>query len=201
MANDSTTAGFIVPEIEPTGDDPLDDQLHDTITGIVGRIDPSLVRPRWQPNPANIPMFPTNWIAFGVVGTDPDVFAYEGHDPEFLENGTDVSTTRVERDELLSVLISFYGPQAMANDARLRAGLDLAQNRSLLHSMGIGFVEYQAPRKIPALTKETWVPRVDAILVLRRRSVHRYNIRTLDDAASQLDNEYYLTPIKIPPAP
>lgn len=204
MSNDSTTAGFLTPEIEPSADALLDSQLHDTIEGIVGRVDGSLIRPRWQPNPPTTPPFPTNWIAFGVVTAEPDVFAYEGHDPQFVttdDDQVDVSTTRVERDELLNVLISFYGPQAMANDARLRAGLDLSQNRALLHSMGIGFVEYQPPRKIPALTKETWVPRVDATLVLRRRSVFRYNVRSLNDVVSQLDNEFYLTPIKIPPAP
>lgn len=202
MSNDSTTAGFLVPADEPAADITLDDQLHDVLVGIIGRLPDELVRPRWQPNPPNRPMSTTNWLAFGVVSVDPDVFAYEGHDPEIINGEDDVSMTRVERDELLSVLLSFYGPDAMANDSRLRAGLDLAQNRATLHDMGIGFVEYQAPRKIPALMKETWVPRVDATLVLRRRSVHRYNVRTLqDDASGMLDNEQYLTPIKIPPAP
>ena len=139
---DSTTSGFLTPVAEPDHDDPLDDQLQDTIVGIIGRLEPEMVRPRWQPNPPNRPMSATNWVAFGVVNAEPDIFAYEGHDHE-MQGEDDVSTTRVERDEILYILLSFYGAQAAANDARLRAGLDLAQNRALLRDMGIGFIEYQ----------------------------------------------------------
>lgn len=201
MANDSTSAGFLVPVTnEPQNDDALDDALHATIVGVVGRIEPELVRPRWQPNPPNRPMNSTNWIAFGVVRTEPDVFAWEGHEVANTGAGA-ADTTVVERDELLYVLVSFFGPQAAANDARLRAGLDLAQNRYMLRPLNVGFVEYQAPVKVPSLLKETWVPRVDATLVLRRRSVHRYQVRSLAHATGMLDNEFYLTPLKIDPAP
>lgn len=200
MANDSTSQGFLVPDIEPASDAAFEDAIQGTIVGVIGRIPPEFVRPRWQPNAPTQPMFSTNWVAFGVIGSDPDVFAYEGHEPEII-NGNDLSTTRVERDELVQVLLSFYGPDAMANDARLRAGLDLAQNRHLLVAADIAFVEYQKPTRVPSLLKETWVPRVDAVLVLRRRSVHRYQVRSIASATGMLDNEHYLTPLKIVPQP
>lgn len=200
MANDTTAAGFLTPVSDPQHDQQLDDALHSTIQGVVGRVPATLVRPRWQPEPPNRPNSTTDWIAFGVVRSEPDVFAYEGH--EVIANGDgSADSTIVERDELVYVLVSFFGPNAAANDARLRAGLDLAQNRNIMRNLNIGFVEYQAPVRVPALLKETWVPRVDATLVLRRRSVHRYQVRSLVGGDGSLDNEQYLTPLKIAPAP
>lgn len=199
MANDSTTSGFLTPDLAPLADTQLEDALHDTIALVVGISDVELVRPRWQMMPPNRPMTVTNWISFGIVGTDPDTNLYEGHNAEFVDDGTDISTSTVEYDELLQVLISFYGPNAGGNDARLRAGLQLAQNREQLRAINVGVVRYQRPTRIPSLLKETWVPRVDATLVLRRRSVHRYNVRTVSSANGMLDNERYLTPLKIEP--
>lgn len=195
MPNDSTTAGFITSVAGPTDDVDLDDQLHSTIHGIVGVVDPSLVRPRWQPNPPNQPNFSTDWIAFGVLRSEPDVYDYQVH-----VDDEDGGVLEVQRDELLFVQVSFFGPNAARNDSRLRAGLAIGQNRAALRSFGLGLVEYQAPTKVPSLLKETWVPRVDSTLVLRRRVRHTYQVRSLNDVAiSQLDNEEYLTPLKITP--
>lgn len=199
----STAAGFLVPVTgqEPTADADLDNAIHGTIHGVIGRIDKTLVRPRWVPEPANQPLYTTNWVAFGVIRSEVDNDSWHSHEDagELDDNeGTDI----VEHDELLYVLLSFYGPQASGNAARFRSGIDIAQNRVLLLEQGIGLVEVQNPVKVPALMNQLWVPRVDTTLVLRRRSVTRYEIRSLKDATGMLDNEMYLTPLKIdPPAP
>lgn len=196
--NDSTTGGFMLPvDIEPQNDTALDDAIHSTVVGLTG-LSNELVRPRWQPNPPNQPMHTTDWAAFGVISAEPDAFAYEGHSSSMSGN-VDTSTSVVERDELLYVLCSFYGPNAARNDARLRAGLQIVQNRFALAAIHVGVVEYQKPTRIPSLMKESWVPRVDATLVLRRRSVHTYQVRSVESPNGMLDNEDYLTPILYKP--
>src|SRR5215472_15859820 len=70
---DSTTAGYLGP-ILGTGpvlqDDQWDDFLHDVLAGVSG-LDPTMVRPRWQVVPPNVPDFKTDWLAFGITETTP----------------------------------------------------------------------------------------------------------------------------------
>lgn len=186
--NDSTTGGFLIPVgTEPQQDQALDDAIHHTIAGLTG-LDFDAVRPRVQRKiTPNQPGVDQDWCAFGVNNTEPDTFAYEGQP----DNEHEV----VERDELLYVLLSFYGPNAARNDARMRAGLQIVQNRWALADIHVGVVEYQKPVRVPALVKENWVPRVDSTLLLRRRSVHTYQVRSVENPTGMLDNEHYLTPI------
>jgi hypothetical protein len=53
---DSRTAGYLGPRDTPQQlvDGAWDDFLHDVIAGTTG-LDPTLVRPRWQSEPPNIP--------------------------------------------------------------------------------------------------------------------------------------------------
>jgi hypothetical protein len=70
---DSTTAGFIGPNVSPTPlqDDAYDDLLHDLIAGITN-ISPDLIRPRWQPEPPPRPDISVNWVAFGITEVNQD---------------------------------------------------------------------------------------------------------------------------------
>jgi hypothetical protein len=72
-AADSGEAGFLLPRQPPAPlfDDDWDDFLHDFFAGIVG-FDPTLVRPRWEPEPAPRPDIDTDWCAFGVMSTTID---------------------------------------------------------------------------------------------------------------------------------
>lgn len=192
MANDTTASGYLVPTASPVYDDSLDDLLHDAIMGISGISDGTLIRPRWQPEPPNQPAFDTNWVAFGIVRTQPDVFSYEGHDA--LGLGTSV----VERDELLYVLHSFYGPDGAKYREQYRTGLQLSQNRDALRAAGIGVVEVQESVNVPALFKERWVRRTDVTIVFRRRVGWAYNVRNvLPGGNVGLDNGQYVTDLTI----
>lgn len=174
MANDSTTAGFLTPVQSPIYGADLDKVFHDAIVGITG-LRGDLVRPRWQPEPPAQPDFAVNWVAFGIVNNEVDTFAYDRHDPA-------TETSKVERDEVLQVLHSFYGPDAMQYCETLRDGLEIAQNRDQLQSFGVYVQEVQRAIQIPALLKERWVKRVDAIVVYRRRTSRKYQIATLVSA-------------------
>lgn len=195
MSNDSTTSGFLTPVgAEPSADDALDDALHSTLAGVLGTIPKSFIRPRWQAEPPNLPQKPTDWVAFGVVRSE--------FDRNAAQVMRDDGQLEVQRDELLYCMLSFYGPKAMGYQTRFRDGIEVSQNRDLLRAAGIGVVELQDPAIIPDLSKQTWVRKVESMLVLRRRTVNLYQVRSLIDLSdSFLDNEQYLTPLTIPPAP
>lgn len=97
--NNSTTAGFIVPEDlswdspgatfdqpnqfydvnpAPAYDAVLDSVFQPLISGVSG-LAGSLVLPRWQMVPANRPTNQVNWCAFGVTQHDGVTNAYVGH--------------------------------------------------------------------------------------------------------------------------
>lgn len=194
-ANSSSAPGFLAPLSEPLFDDPLADFLHGFFVGLTG-LDGTMVRPRWQPEPPNMPDFTDNWLAFGINRIQEDDFAYQGEDPH--DRQQDV----VERDQILTVLCSFYGPQGMRIAHRMSVGVQLAQNRTYLASQQITVIDVQDAFNIPALLKEKWVPRVDRSMRLRRRAGWTFGIRTVESAQAQLDNEVYITPIVVtPPTP
>lgn len=190
MANDSTTSGFLAPSASPVYDNPLDDIFQAAVVGITG-LPGSLVRPRWQPEPPQQPAFDVNWCALGAVRSIVDTFSHEHVD----ENGD----YRVERDETLYVLHSFYGPAAHSNVERLRDGLDVPQNRDTLAAAGVGVVEIQEATILPALLKEKWVRRVDVTVVYRRRTQRAFPVLTVTSAQGSLvtDAPTRTTPIVV----
>lgn len=193
MANDSTTAGWLTAVDQDSYDDALEDLIHATVSGVSG-LDPTLCRPRWQPEPPNLPGKSFSWVAFGVIRTEADTF--ESQIPvDTVEGGLLV----VGRNERLTVQLSFYGPAASSKEAAFRDGLALSQNRALLREQGIAVIEQTGPTVVPSLLKNTFLRRVDSTLILTRYTNRTYQVRSVSSAAlSQLDNEHYLTPISVP---
>jgi len=193
MAVNSSEAGSLLPTgPQPPYDNALDDLLHATLVGLTG-IAGSLVRPRWQPEPPQMPDFNTNWIAFGVVRSSRDAFAYMGH--QAAADGSD----ELQRTEELQVLVSCYGPNAHGFQELISDGLEVTQNRDALTSNNIALVECQEAVVLPALLKEKWVRRVDMTIVLRRKIIRIYPVLNLQQAVlNTLDNEHYTTTIQTP---
>lgn len=192
---DSSAAGFLRPLSAPIYDNPLDDFFHDFLVGLSG-IPGDLVRPRWQPEPPNQPDFTINWLAFGFPRITEDAFAYQDQDPDDPTQGL------VQRDEILTMLMSFYGPQCGQLGKQVSAGIQLSQNRAYLRVQQISVVEVEDQIKLPALLKERWVPRVDINVRFRRRAGWVFAIRQVESAQAGLDNEIYITPIIVePPTP
>lgn len=190
MALDSTTSGYISPSVEPIDDDEIENLMHDAIVGLTG-IEGSLVRPRWQPEPIQQPDFNENWVAFGITRWTPDTFSYQHQD--------DDSNHVVERDILLYVLHSFYGPKSAGMCARFRDAFDISQNRDQLVAAGIELIEVQEALNVPALLKAHWVKRVDVVVVYRRRTSRTFPVLTITSGQFGLDNELYVTPIIVNP--
>lgn len=195
----SSTGGILVPGVAPFPvpiyGDPLLDLFHDTIQGIIGFTDGSLVRPRWQPDPPNIPDFSVDWVAFGIVMTKKDWQPYQFHDPTANDgNGAQV----FERDEELTILHSFYGPNSQQLQSQYEDGLQIDQNRGLLDINGIKLMSMQDAYQLPALLKEKWVKKVDQRVVFRRRIRRVYPTLTLLAANVDIINEQFTTHVVIP---
>ena len=190
MATNSSTAGYLAPSSSPMEGEALEDLFHDVIAGVTW-IAPDLVRPRWQPEPPNQPDFTDDWVAFGIMTTQADTFTYAGHDPT-------LDADLLERDEVITILHSFYGPNGQALMNRFSAGLQIEQNRDELTAHGIKLVECQEVGQIPALLKERWVRRYDCRVIFRHRLHYAYPILTAIAPAPNhmvLNNDLYLTPI------
>lgn len=183
---DTSASGFLLPTAAAPYDDPLEDILQEAVAGITG-LPGDLCRPRWQVNPPPMPAFDKTWVAFGITRSEVDTFAFDRH--------IDALTTAVERDEILYVLHSFYGPQAHGMSERLRDGFEVSQNRDTLRAAGIVLIEVQQAVQVPALLMERWQKRIDVLVVYKRRTSRAYTVRTIESAQVGLDNEFYVTPI------
>lgn len=189
MPTDSSSVGFLAPIQANPYDRSLEDALHAIIVGMTG-ITGSLVRPRWQPEPPQQPDFNTDWVAFGIVRTSVDTFAYHHHTEDRQE---------VDRDELLSVMHSFYGPNCHSNCERFRDGWEIHQNRDAAKELSLGLVEVQEAVHLPALLKERWVQRVDTTVVFRRRTTRQYPVLTIASAQVNLNAEQLVTQVTVTP--
>ena len=184
---DSSIAGFLAPSGAFPYDDALTDILQSVVVGMTG-LNGKMVRPRWQPQPPVQPEYTVNWVALGVSKYKVDTFAYEGH------AGAGDGTSTVERDEIIHVLHSFYGPNCSGYCERFRDGFEVAQNRDILAANSLGLIEVGEAMQVPALFKERWVPRVDVLVMYRRRTTRTYNIRNLLSGQFSVDIESIVTP-------
>lgn len=181
---DSSTGGILSPTSSPAPllDDALADFLQVWIVGLTG-ITASLVRPRWQPEPPNIPDFGTTWVAFGLTGSEADTFAAERHLNQ-LPNGA----SEIRRHEEMEYLVSFYGPAAESVMHNFREGIQVSQNREYLITQNMGLVSTGQATRVPELVKERWVNRIDLPLTLRRQIIRKYAVLDLVGAGATLNN-------------
>ncbi len=194
---DSSTGGIMAPEASPavTADKSLTAVLQPVLAGITG-LSGDLVRRSWQIDPPPSPAATVDWLAFGVVRTvgdsDPyfeQVAAPVEADPEAdppVEADPDRTVAEMRRHEELDVLCTFYGPNGQGLAARLRDGLNLAQNRDDLEAEGITVVSAEEPVHAPELENQRWVERWDVTLTLRREIVRRYPVLHLVRAQGQM---------------
>lgn len=185
---------YILPDPTPVvlQDEELDKLFTRMIRGVTG-IDGQLVRPRWQPEPPNQPDYNVAWAAMGITKSDDD--------RNVFKRQVDALTMELEYDQVLSVLVSFYGPRAGEMAALFKDGLQVDQNRVELKSQRVKLTECQEARKLPALFKEKWLKRIDVASTWRRRVTRRYSVGSFLSAGISLDNEHYITPIQVAPPP
>lgn len=194
---DSTVAGYLqgsaigaLPgQIAPG--QPLEDYLQQFVAAIAG-LDGTLVRPRWQQEPPNLPDFGVDWAAVGITERRP-----LGPNTAVIHHGEGQGADEIQRHEEFDLLCSFYGPNCADYATNLHDGLAIWQNRSLLRLSGLAFVEAGIHRVLPELVKNRWLDRADKTLTLRRIIRRNYPVLNLASArakiATDTDSQYAVT--------
>lgn len=192
MSNTSATGGPLLPASTPAPleGEALQNFFHNWFVGLTG-YPPQMVRPRWQPEPANIPQNNVNWLAFGIPRRESDTYAAEVHVP----SGSGYNEIR--RHQTLNIALSFYGPDADSFAGILRDGVQVAQNREILALNNMGLLETTETITAPELVKDKWYYRVDMTVRIRRQIVRQYAVESLQSGHVGLDNEIYTTEINV----
>lgn len=165
----------------PKEDQTLDDFLQQLVAGIT-QLPPSLVFPRWQDagfgEEPNIPDAGIDWAGVGVVEEESDPgWAYYAH--EGANDGRD----DLSQHETVTLLCSFYGPNAGWYAGLLRDGIQIPQNREVLQLNGMGLVRAPHRTIIPEYIKGRWLRRVDYRVYIHREIRRQYPILNLLQAA------------------
>jgi hypothetical protein len=194
--NDSTRAGYLRPVDGIVGAPPQDwefeNQINDLVAGITG-LPGNKIYPRWQFDPPPIPTQSTDWAAVGVTRVDSEglLSAYVEHvGRAYDEDGEEVSYDGhdyVQEHEVITVLVSFYGPNASKNSRIFRSGLFVAQNWEEARSRGFALVIAGPILAMPELVNNEWYDRRDMELQLRRQVDRVYQVRNILSAQGVLN--------------
>ncbi|WP_343724936.1 phage neck terminator protein [Herbaspirillum huttiense] len=183
MATDSSTGGYLTPVgAQPLDDAALDLVLQGYVVGVTG-MQGAMVRPRWQPTVPKQPPADTNWCAIGVQDTDREAVASIQHNP--AGDGSDT----LRRNEVLTILASFYGPGAKGLATLFADGIQIAQNQEAIAAQGLQFMDSEQILTAPELVNEQWIRRYDLSFRLRRQVVRTYAVLNVESAQVTVKEE------------
>lgn len=192
----SATGGYLLPQTPPAApleDNALEDFLQSVVAGVTG-LSGKVIFPRWQPDVPNQPNFPDSWAAFGITDYDPDIYAWINHDPTAnAGQGAD----QMWRNEVLTMLLSFYGPNAGTYAALFRDGMQIAQNREPLFLAGMAHIEAGQTRAVPSLAKNRWVKRMDVVWRVKRVVPRDYPVLHILSATAGIYTDAGIGPVQI----
>ena len=165
----SATGGYTQPSF--TQGNPksltLTQFIQTMFAGLAG-LNGMLVRPKWQPEPPQMPDIATNWLAFGIASSASDFNAYIGMNT--------VGQTQFQRQEQIEVQVSIYGPAALDIVELIRDGFQIPQNQAGMLSANMGLVEVTKALHIPELINERFFNRYEMTVVLNRQVQRLYPI-------------------------
>ncbi|MCT8354041.1 phage neck terminator protein [Photorhabdus kayaii] len=173
--SDSTQPGWLTPVSAPVYDREIERKLSRWISSVSG-LPGKMMFPKWQPNDETrvFPANDTNWCAFGISSMVSD------DTPAFV-NQTDEST-ELWRHEKIECLISFYGPAGQHHCTQFRDGITVSQNNAELNQVGLSLSHYGRIFSAPELINNQWVRRYDMTIILRRKVVREYGVKSLVEA-------------------
>lgn len=190
--NDSSTGGYLLPvESNPPAEDAaLDAILQSLIVGLTG-LPGSMIRPRWQPTVPKQPEPSVNWCAIGVTEDDSDDY------PAIVHIGAGDGRDQFYQNETLSVLASFYGPNAQSYAKIARNGLYIAQNREALTAAGLDVKGAKKIVSAPEMINLQWVKRYDLNMHFSRQVSRTYAVLNLLSSDGTLETDSVTTSIAV----
>lgn len=191
MPNTSASGGYLVP----TSSTPLPGgltlvQFIQSILVALSGINGTLVRPSWQIAPPKQPDITENWIAFGVTVTQADTNAYSGLD--------DANNDVFQRQELIEILCSFYGPLANDYAALVRDGFQIQQNSEAMRAAKMGYRDCSPIRQAPELVNERWQGRTVMNVILTREINRTYPVLSVDGSVGIIKSVIGGAPYSLP---
>jgi hypothetical protein len=149
------------------------------LSGIAGM----LVRPRWQPMPPTQPPVDTTWAAVGIIKTEADGFPYIAHDgATTLAGQTNPGVDRMQRHSTITLMATFYGPQAEDAAAGFRDALYVPQNREPLMGVGVKLLGVHDLTRAPEIINQQYIDRIDLQIDLRQQIDRVYPVFNLNGA-------------------
>lgn len=182
MTNTSATGGFLQERNGPLLIEALEDIWHDVLAGITG-IGAKLVRPSRQINPTRQPKPGVDWIAFEIVRAYGDPVPYVRHDS--ADDGKDI----VIDHQRYSIRAACYGSHSDDTAGKIKRGLWVWQNRSLLRKAGIALQIVDDPQTVPEIDGETWIQRTDIEAVFVVETTGDYAVLNLLRARGQIASD------------
>lgn len=182
-SNTSATGGFIaeVPPSPPTGRE-VTLALQQAIVALTG-IPGTLVRPRWQPMPPAAPSAETTWAAVGITHLEADDYPYILHDGVAqLAGAPGPGVDRMQRHATLTVLATFYGPEAEDVAGMFRDGLYHPQNWEPLAAVGMKLRGVHDLARNAEFVNQQWIDRLDIRLEMRGQIDRVYPVFNLNGA-------------------
>lgn len=170
---DSTAPGYLTQvSTNALGDDELTDIFQGLAVGLTG-LDPTLVRPRWQPQPPTQPPPTTNWCAIGVT-------KYSSVDyPQKVHLSPEPGQDQLYRSERLDVIATFYGPNSASNATLFRDGLYIDQNYQTLAGFGVKLRSADEIVHLPELVNSQYISRSDVPASFMRMIQRTYAVRNI----------------------
>lgn len=197
--NTSASGGTLLPAVSSP---PLEGQdllvfLQNWLAPISG-LPSDLVRPRWQPEPDNIPTAGTAWMAMGIMpDRSADTFPY-------VEESSDGLTSRLQRQEELPIVCSFYDLGSTGDADRLatllRDNLAIRQNSDPLRAGGFALAYVGSLTQVPSLLSTRWLYRIDLSMMVRRQIDRNYSVLSVESMHGEVDtSDGYDFPISAGP--
>lgn len=188
MTNNSSTGGYLNPVTQGLPGGLTITQFIQSVLVGLSALKGSLIRPKWQVNEPEQPDIEVNWLAFAISSDTPDANAYVAVDQD--------GNNTTQRQELLEIQCSFYGPDALENATIVRDGFQIQQNLEGLSLANMGFAATDQAIHTPELINERFFNRYDMNIFLRRQIQRVYPILTLVSASGIIHtvtgNEEYL---------
>jgi hypothetical protein len=197
---DSSTGGYIVdaPPSPATADD-LQGALQTAFAALSG-LSGDLVRPRWQPFPPTQPAVGVTWAALGVTMVEADEYPYFQHIGGVTFPGASAPGYSImQRHSTITVVATFYGPQADAVAAQVRDALYVNQNYEGLMPVGLKLRTIHDLQRVPEIMNQQYIDRTDLKMEFRAMSSRIYPIRDLAGADVTIDTDTRRDTIEIRP--
>lgn len=191
-ATDSRYKGYLAPTSSSLSVSDLEKKLQDFISGVTG-LDGCLVRAAYKNDRAEPPAAHVDWCAFQISEVLDNDFYLQDSAP--IENGIDYKQVSTQK---ITVLTSFYGPDAWEKASILRDGCQLEQNRELFYRASrLKLISMGGLVAVGETYLNRWRDRVDLKLTFSRIRERHYEIKTIVDAQVRGHTEQRKDVIKV----